>query len=570
VVDALRSEWVAHPLERQALVSLCAQQVISPADVERADRLRREQGSPGPLSGLLVSLGLVTERAMAEALASAFQLRLVDSSEFPVEPVAMDRVSHSFLAEHRCLILAEGDDGVEVACADPSDEFALEALRLALERPVNLAVALPSQLEAALAEVQTAEQGRATGEVADLVYEADAERLRELASEAPVVKLVGQLLQRAAEARASDIHIEVFEDRLRFCLRVDGILREIDSRPVSLASAVISRVKIMADLDIAERRLPQDGRFNVRAAGRNIDLRVSTVPTLFGESVVIRLLNREDVALEFEAQGFGAGIRDSLAQVLAQPHGIFLVTGPTGSGKSTTLYAALRVLNTGERKILTVEDPVEYYLDGINQMQVKSQIGLTFAGALRSIVRQDPDVIMVGEMRDHETADIAVHAALTGHLVLSTLHTNDAASSLGRLLDMGVEDYLLTSTVIAILAQRLVRRLCPHCREAYKPSTVLSERWRLAERSGGEEPRLYRAVGCPQCGGTGYQGRTAIGELLQMSDAVRDLVLSRTDAGRIAAQARKEGMISLFDDGLGKALSGVTSVEEVLRVTREV
>jgi general secretion pathway protein E len=332
---------------------------------------------------------------------------------------------------------------------------------------------------------------------------------------------------------------------------------------------VNSRIKIMANLNIAERRLAQDGRFKVRVRGKEIDLRISTVPTMYGESVVMRLLHRDDVALNFSALGFSPELESKILNILAQPHGILLVTGPTGSGKSTTLYAALMHLNTPERKILTVEDPVEYNIEGINQMQVKPQIGLTFANALRSIVRQDPDVIMIGEMRDEETAAIAVQSALTGHLVLSTLHTNDAAGSITRLMDMGVEDYLLTSTVNAVLAQRLVRTLCHHCREAYTPLDDVVSRWDLQRYAGDSPVTLYRAVGCEHCGHTGYSGRNAIVELLVMTDQIKKLILKHSDAGKISRVAAESGMHTLLDDGLRKAVAGKTTIEEVRRVTQE-
>jgi general secretion pathway protein E len=342
----------------------------------------------------------------------------------------------------------------------------------------------------------------------------------------------------------------------------------VEAPPVRSTAAVISRVKIMAKLNIAERRLPQDGRIPIRVQGKELDLRVSTVPTMFGESVVMRLLDKESVRFDFDALGFDGLPRDRMIGILEMPYGILLVTGPTGSGKSTTLYTALSRLNTQERKIITVEDPVEYQLPGINQIQVKSSIGMTFAGALRAIVRQDPDIIMVGEMRDLETARIAVQSALTGHVVLSTLHTNDASSGVTRLLDMGVEDYLLTSTVNGILAQRLVRRLCPHCREPYSPRPELLARFdRLGHPPGGIT--LYRSAGCEQCNGTGYRGRLVIAEVLLMTDPIRKLVLGHATATEIQKAAMAEGMITMYEDGLRKALDGRTTVEEVLRVAEE-
>ncbi|MCF7993801.1 MAG: Flp pilus assembly complex ATPase component TadA, partial [Chromatiaceae bacterium] len=388
-----------------------------------------------------------------------------------------------------------------------------------------------------------------------------------------VIRLVNQILQRAVEMRASDVHIEPFADQLKVRYRVDGILKEGESPPVSSTAAVISRIKIMAKLNIAERRLPQDGRIPQRIQGKELDLRVSTVPTMFGESVVMRLLDKESVSFDFDALGFDGPPRDRLIKVLEQPYGIFLVTGPTGSGKSTTLYTALSRLNTEQNKILTVEDPVEYQVAGINQIPVKSAIGMTFAGALRAIVRQDPDIIMVGEMRDLETARIAVQSALTGHVVLSTLHTNDAASGVTRLLDMGVEDYLLTSTINGILAQRLVRRLCPHCRQPYQPLPELAAKIRdagLMPDPGAEPPfQLYRAVGCKQCNHSGYRGRLVIAEVLLMSDRIRQAVLGHATAGEIHRIAVEEGMATMYRDGLRKAVDGRTTIEEVIRVAED-
>jgi general secretion pathway protein E len=544
---------------------------LGPADLERALRLQGEQHRPEPLVQLLAKLGLVPERELAGRLADHLDLPLAQADAYPEHWLASVQVAPPFQRSHRCLIVAEDEDSVTVAMADPFDRRTQRALRMATGRRVDAWVAVPSELEAALESITDAPDseaaaGRPDG---DLLYEADAERLRELASEAPVVKLVAKLMQRAAEMGASDVHIEPFEERLRIRLRIDGVLREVDTRPVAMASAVISRIKILADLNIAERRLPQDGRFKVRALGRDIDLRISTVPSLYGESVVIRLLHRGSVALDFDALGYGAALTETLRDILAEPHGIVLVTGPTGSGKTTTLYAGLTGLNTEQRKILTVEDPVEYNLDGINQIQVKPQIGLTFASALRSILRQDPDVIMIGEMRDRETAEIAVQSALTGHLVLSTLHTNDAVSSVSRLLDMGVEDYLINSSLVAVVAQRLVRRICPHCRAEHPAPPELVRRWRLDRWQQGGTPTLARGAGCGECDGTGYHGRTALAEVLRVSDEIRGLIYKRAAAAELLATAHAQGMQTMMEMGLQRALAGETSLEEVLRVTRE-
>ncbi|MBP8282707.1 MAG: Flp pilus assembly complex ATPase component TadA, partial [Chromatiaceae bacterium] len=391
---------------------------------------------------------------------------------------------------------------------------------------------------------------------------------KDLASEAPVIRLVNQLIQKAVESRASDIHIEPFSDELKVRYRVDGILHEVPSPPVRSTAAIISRVKIMSKLNIAERRLPQDGRIPLRIQGKELDLRVSTVPTMFGESVVMRLLDKESVRFDLDALGFDGGPRARLDMIMEIPYGILLVTGPTGSGKSTTLYTVLSRLNTQERKIITVEDPVEYQIPGINQIQVKPAIGMTFSGALRSIVRQDPDIIMVGEMRDLETARIAVQSALTGHLVLSTLHTNDAASGVTRLLDMGVEEYLLTSTINGILAQRLVRRLCPFCRESYEPLPEVAAKVRNSLPDV-DAVQLYRATGCERCNNTGYRGRLVITEVLRMTDAIRRAVLEHATATVILRLAIEEGMATMYQDGLRKCLDGRTTLEEVLRVAEE-
>jgi general secretion pathway protein E len=540
---------------------------LTHAEFGRARRLAEDAGDP--VLPMLVRLGLVSERDMAQTLAEVLHLPLAQPADYPEAAVADGRLTLRFLKDSHSLPLREDADGLDVAVANPTEGFVLEALALALGKPVRAWVGLPSEIGAALDrlyEESAAKPAEPEGEGGEFDEE-DIEHLKDLASEAPVIRMVNQMMQRAVDARASDIHIEPFADELKVRYRVDGILKEVDSPPVRSTAAIISRIKIMAKLNIAERRLPQDGRIPLRVQGRELDLRVSTVPTMFGESVVMRLLDKESVRFDLDSLGFDGSPRERLLSVLDVPYGILLVTGPTGSGKSTTLYTALSRLNTQERKIITVEDPVEYQLPGINQIQVKAAIGMTFAGALRAIVRQDPDIIMVGEMRDLETARIAVQSALTGHVVLSTLHTNDAASGVTRLLEMGVEDYLLTSTVNGILAQRLVRRLCPHCREAYKPLPEVAAK--LAKVAGGAPITLHRAVGCDQCNATGYRGRLVITEVLLMSDAVRQAVLRHATATDIQRIAIDEGMITMYDDGLRKALDGRTTVEEVLRVAEE-
>jgi general secretion pathway protein E len=553
------------PPEGRVVAHLHASGKLSPGDLARARRLADEAGDP--LLPMLVRLGLISERDMAQAMSDVLELPLADAGTFPAEPLREDLFSLRFLKDAKVLPVSEDQDSIQVAFAHPIDRFAVEAMQMAAGKPVKALVGLPSEIELALErlyeKVEEAPES-AEGALGDFDEE-DIEHLKDLASEAPVIRMVNQLIQKALESRASDIHIEPFADELKVRYRVDGILKEVDAPPVRSTAAVISRVKIMAKLNIAERRLPQDGRIPIRIQGRELDLRVSTVPTMFGESVVMRLLDKESVRFDLDALGFDGSPRERLRLILEKPYGILLVTGPTGSGKSTTLYTALSRMNTEERKIITVEDPVEYQLAGINQIQVKSAIGMTFASALRAIVRQDPDVIMVGEMRDLETARIAVQSALTGHVVLSTLHTNDAASGVTRLLEMGVEDYLLTSTINGILAQRLVRKLCPHCRESYPAIPELAVRF-AAIGAAPEDVELHRAVGCDACNGTGYRGRLVITEVLLMTDQIRKAVLNHATATEIRRIAVAEGMETMYLDGLRKALDGRTTIEEVLRV----
>ena len=541
-------------------------------DLARIGRLR--EGSDTTLCNLLIRLGLIAESPLAEALSDALGLMRISATDFPDKALLPERISPRFLKEHQCVPVAVSADGLTLAMGDPLDVFAIEAIALAMRRPVHVVVSVPSDIDAALERLygsgRTA-MGRiaAAIEAGEEIPEDDVEHLRDIASEAPVIRLVNLIFHGAVEADASDIHIEPFEHSLKVRYRVDGFLHEVEAPPIQSAAAVVSRIKLLARLDIAERRLPQDGRLQLRIQGKEFDVRVSTVPTLHGESVVLRLLETGREAPDFSALGFAPAVIEGLMACLKRPQGILLATGPTGSGKTTTLYTALGMLNTDERKIITVEDPVEYKLDGVNQIQVKPQIGLGFVNALRSILRQDPDVIMIGEMRDTDTARIAVQAALTGHLVLSTLHTNDAPGALTRLLDMGVEGYLLTSTVSAILAQRLVRRLCPFCRIPQRPSAdmhVLMHEEGIRVEEGGT---LYAANGCEHCSGTGYQGRMVIHELLIVSDAVRRMVMSHADTSEIRRILLREGMQTMRQDGFAKAVAGLTTLEEVLRVTQE-
>ncbi|MBD3825376.1 MULTISPECIES: type II secretion system ATPase GspE [Stenotrophomonas] len=547
---------------------------LKEGDLARARPLHRESG--GSLLQLLVRLGLVSERDHAQTSSEVLGLPLLDAKAVPESPpealLETLPLSLRFLKQFHVCPLALQDGVLDLWVSDPQDPYAAEAVQLATSVPVRLHVGLRSEIDD-LIERWFGQGRSAMGaiiETADGEGAAvdDIEHLRDLASEAPVIRLVNLVIQRAVELRASDIHIEPFENRLKVRYRVDGVLIDGESPPANLTAAVISRVKIMARLNIAERRLPQDGRIMLRVQGKELDLRVSTVPTAHGESVVMRLLDRDTVVFDFQRLGFTDAFLPQFRRVLEQPHGILLVTGPTGSGKTTTLYTALSQLNTADVKIITVEDPVEYQIEGINQIQAKPQIGLDFANALRSIVRQDPDIIMIGEMRDLETARIAIQSALTGHLVLSTLHTNNAAGGITRLLDMGVEDYLLTSTINGILAQRLVRRLEPSHALRYPASPEEIEKFGLRRLQPQGEIFLYRAQ--PSAAApTGYLGRTTIMEFLVMNDELRRAVMRRAGMGEIEQIARAAGMRTMYEDGLSKALQGHTTLEEVLRVTEE-
>jgi general secretion pathway protein E len=547
---------------------------LTEAGLDRALQVASETNER--LEVALTRLGLVAERDLASALADLLKLPIIGADEYPDAPILEDRLRTTFLREWQVIPIEDRADGVALAMVHPLDTYAVDAVRFAVGKPVLRRIAYPAEFEAAYERLY-GEGKSAIRQIVDTAQERasttrddDVDRLKDIASEAPVIRLVNHLIARAVEVRASDIHVEPMESELRVRYRIDGVLQAVESPPQRLSSAVISRIKIMAKLNIAERRLPQDGRIGIAVRGRDIDLRVAVSPTIHGERVTLRILDRQHLKLNFASLGFEDEVAAKLRDILNNPYGIFLVTGPTGSGKTTTLYAALLELNRVDTNILTVEDPVEYQLAGVNQVQIKPQIGLTFAHALRSFLRQDPDIMMVGEIRDLETAQIAVQAALTGHLILSTVHTNDAASSITRLLDMGIEDYLLTSTMNGIAAQRLVRTLCPACREPYEPLPELVERFALDRLAGGQAIVLHRPKGCDTCGGSGYRGRSSILEVLGMTDEIRQAVLKSADASRLHALAVESGMQTMQEHGFRKALAGTTSIEEVLRVTRMV
>lgn len=544
---------------------------ISQRDLDQALAAQREMGDL--IGRVLVRLGLVSESEVAAALSEQLGIPLVRVEDFPELPLDVSGLSPEYLIAHGVLPLSVSDGRLIAAMATPQDPFLIKALRLATGLQLVPRIATESELAAALERLYAEPEEALQEEVGGLGLSGSdsefVEHLKDLATEAPVIRLVNQIVSRVIDLRASDIHIEPFEDGLHIRYRIDGVLQEGELVDASFAAAVTSRIKLLAHLDIAERRLPQDGRIKNRVKGHELDLRVSTLPTVHGESVVMRVLDRASIRLSLEDMGFSPDTLMRYRTLIDRPHGILLVTGPTGSGKTTTLYASLSKLDAEALKIVTVEDPVEYQLEGVNQVQVQAQIGMTFANALRSILRQDPDIIMIGEMRDTETAQIAVQSALTGHLVLSTLHTNTAAGAIIRLEDMGVERYLITSSVNGVLSQRLLRRLCPHCRERVAlPEETLVESGLYRFMPAGENS-VYVARGCHECKQTGYRGRTSVHELFVMDEAAHRAILSGADATALHNVARQCGMLTLYEDGLRKVATGVTSLEEVMRVTQD-
>ena len=544
--------------------------LLSAAELNKIKPRGREHEA---LHRLAIRTGLVSEDDFL-ALAGEF-LGLELASDLPenFDGSQFAGVSPLFLEEHRCFPLG-GEGELGLAVNDPFDPLAAETFRrLFPEQPLRLYLAREEKIRAWIKAAYFAggdsgnqDRDRELEGLGGVELGDDSEHLRDLASEAPVIKLVNQFLTRAVEEGASDIHIEPLADSLQIRFRVDGVLREHASPPKQVQSSVISRVKIMGRMDIAERRLPQDGRIRIKIAGKDIDLRVSCLPTVYGESVVMRILDRTNVSFSLDTLGFPEAEKLVFEDMIHQPYGIILVTGPTGSGKTTTLYAALNTINSVDKKIITIEDPVEYELSGINQVQVNSKAGLGFANGLRSIVRQDPDVILIGEIRDRETADIAIQSALTGHLVFSTLHTNDAAGAVTRLVEIGVEDYLLSSSLLGIMAQRLVRVLCPSCREPFVPEPALVERLGLPFVPSAVAP-VYRPRGCKLCSFSGFRGRVGIFELLPVTDEVRSLILESQSSLVIRDYAVEHGMTRLRQDGWAKVRAGITSLEEVVRVS---
>ena len=546
---------------------------LTAARLEEA--LTAQQSSALRLGELLLTSKLLTPEVLAQALATQHDLPFLPS--IAPEQLAGELLAGipiGFAKDYKVFPLQRGEGLMRLAVADPTDARPVNDLTALSRERIELVVATPEEILRAINRAYEHQAGEAQefieeiGGGAGLAATFQPADLLDASDEAPIIRFVNSLITQGYKERASDIHIEPFETELIVRYRIDGILYEVLRPPHKAQASIISRLKIMANLNIAEKRLPQDGRFRVRIAGKDVDVRVSTLPTAFGERVVLRLLDKSSNVLTLEDLGMGGEMLRQVVGMIGKSHGIFLVTGPTGSGKTTTLYAALTRLNNREKNIITVEDPIEYQLSGVGQIQVNPKINLTFAAGLRSILRQDPDIIMVGEIRDGETAEIAVQSALTGHMVFSTLHTNDAAGALTRLVEMGIEPFLAASSIVGILAQRLVRTICPDCRESYQPTPEMVREMGLRELLP-TGSTLFRGRGCPKCMGIGYRGRAGIYELLTVDEQVRDLLLQNKDSASIKTAAVRKGMQTLRDAGLAMALSGETSIEEVLRVTQE-
>ena len=531
--------------------------------VEEQRRLGRSLGR------VLVELGVLTEGQLVEALATQIGLKFVDLSDYPVDGSAVSRIPDAVCRRHNALPIGYDDGRLVVAMADPANVFAVDDIRSLTGMEVKPVVATKADLLAAINRYQ-----RSDAEMDDLTSaihvnsggDDDLSKITEVVEDAPIVKLVNLLITQAIQDRASDIHIEPAEKDLRVRFRIDGVLHEVMRSPKSITSGVTSRLKIMADINIAERRIPQDGRLSVNANGKKIDLRVATLPTVWGEKIVMRILDNSTAMMKLSDLGFGQENYDVYSKSFIKPYGMILVTGPTGSGKSTTLYATLNIVSKPEVNVITVEDPVEYRIPGINQVQANPKAGLTFAAALRSILRSDPDIVLLGEIRDKETAHIAIEAALTGHLVLSTLHTNDAPSAIVRLTEMGIEPFLVGSALDCVLAQRLARKLCGKCKQAYVPTREAMGEMRFPLSPDEPPPTLYRPVGCSACSKTGYKGRIALHEVMAVSEEIEKLAVEHASALTITKAALAEGMITLRSDGLAKVKAGHTSMEEILRV----
>jgi type IV pilus assembly protein PilB len=538
---------------------------------EQLDRaLEQHRNTPKSLGRVLIDLGFIRERDLVKALAQQVGLDFVDLSEYPIEATATTLLPEQLARRYRALPIAEQDGRLLVAMSDPANVYALDDIRSVTGRDVKPLVATAQDVEQAINKYsQLGDQVEAiASEAAEQLNEGADADIDAAVEDAPIVRLVNAIMTQAVQDRASDVHIEPTEKDVRVRFRVDGVLHEVMHSPKNIQNGLLSRLKVMAELNIAEKRVPQDGRIGMKVANRQLDLRVATLPTVHGEKIVIRILDKTQALLKLSDLGFHQRAFERFQESFTKPYGALLVTGPTGSGKSTTLYATLNILNNEDRNIITVEDPVEYRLHGVNQVQVNTKAGLTFASALRSILRADPDIVLIGEIRDRETAMISIEAALTGHLVLSTLHTNDAPSAITRLTEMEVETFLVASAVDCVVAQRLARKLCDRCRQAYTPEPQELIEAGLPEEYVAQVKEVFRPVGCPACANTGYRGRMGLYEVMGMSEEIERMTVERASSDAIRAVAIRQGMLTLREDGLDKAIRGLTSIEEIARVVK--
>jgi type IV pilus assembly protein PilB len=546
---------------------LVEQGLITNEQLEEA--LEKHRNSSKSLGRVLIDLALIKESHLVRALSEQVGLEFVDLTEYAVDVSATGLLPAALARRYTALPIGERDGRLLVAMSDPANVYALDDIRAMTNRDVQPVVATAGDIEQAIRKYTTMGDGveQLASDAASQVEE-DVGEVAAAIEEAPIVKLVMAIMTQAINDRASDVHIEPNERDVRIRFRVDGVLHQVMRPPKNIQNGLISRLKVMADLNIAERRVPQDGRMTIRAGGKTLDLRVATLPTVYGEKVVIRVLDKSQSLIELPRLGLLDDSYKRFESSFRKPYGAILVTGPTGSGKSTTMYAALNILNEADRNIITVEDPVEYRLEGVNQIQIHPKAGLTFPTALRSILRADPDIILIGEIRDRETAMIAVESALTGHLVLSSLHTNDAPSAISRLIEMDVEPFLVASAVDCVVAQRLARQLCERCKEAYEPDLTELREAGYAEHNWNDVSQLFRPVGCPACSNTGYRGRVGLYEVMLLSEEIERLAGERASSDQIRHMAMEQGMTTLKDDGLEKARRGQTSIEEILRVVK--
>jgi len=567
-----------YSLKERLIELLINNKAISKAQLDKALKIQKDKG--GSLRNILVQSGFITEKDLMSVLSQGLGIPPISLSRFKIDSELIKLIPREVANKYQIIPVSKVGNMLTVAMADPLNIFAIDDMRTITKLDIGIIIAFQKEVQDAIDQYYGENTHEAIEElmedlkaqdiefiqVSGAEEKVDSERLFRLVEEAPVVKLTNMILENGIKARSSDILIEPMENSVRVRYRVDGVLKEAESLPKNTHESIVSRIKVMSELNIAERRLPQDGRFRLNMNNNNVDFRVSILPSSKGEKVALRVLDKSQAMLDIDKLGFTGGALDKLKKCASRPHGMILVTGPTGSGKTTTLYSLMKYVYSPEKNLITVEDPIEYQIEGINQVTARAEAGLTFASALRSILRQDPDVIMIGEIRDFDTVDIAIKSALTGHLVLSTLHTTTAPGSVVRLINMGCEPFLITSSLIAIVAQRLIRKLCPKCREAYKPGDVLSSRLGIDIKKS-KDVSFYRAKGCSACLHTGYAGRVGICEVLAVTPAIRNLVLKRARENELKQVARNEGMRTLREDGIDKVLAGFTSLEEVLRVT---